>query len=105
MSRTPPIACSLTAAELPARQAEIRALGRDGLVAAAEGADRVVLQFRPEPEIAERVAAIVAAESECCAFLDFKIEHDDSATVLTIAAPNGGSEMLHELAGMFAGPR
>jgi hypothetical protein len=105
MSGTPPIACSLTAAELPAREAQIRALGRDGLVAAAEEADRVVLRFRPDPEIRERVAAIVAAESECCAFLDFTIEHDDGATVLTIAAPNGGGEMLHELAAMFAGPR
>ena len=66
-------------------------------------AGRVVLRFRPDPEIRERVEAIVAAESECCAFLDFRVEHEHAATVLTISAPNGGAEMVHELAAMLGG--
>jgi hypothetical protein len=78
MSETPPIACTLSPAELPGRQAEIRALGRDGLVAVAE-------------------------EPDCCAFLDFTLEHDADAAVLTISAPNGGAEMVHELAAALVG--
>lgn len=100
-----PVACSLTAAQLPARREEIRALGSDGLVAVAEERDRAVLRFRADPAIRERLAAIVAAESRCCAFLDFRVEHEAAATVLTISAPDGGAEMVHELAGMFAGSR
>jgi hypothetical protein len=42
----------------------------------------------------------VAAESECCAFLDFRLEHGDDATVLTITAPDGAAETL---AGVFSG--
>jgi hypothetical protein len=104
MNQTPPIACTLSSAQLPRRQAEIRALGRDGLVAVAEEPQRAVLRFRPDPAIRARVEAIVAAESECCAFLDFMLEHDVDATVLTISAPNGGAEMVHELVVALAGP-
>ena len=103
MSQPLPIACTLGATDLEARGAELRALGGDGLVDVAQDAGRAVLRFRPDPGIRQRVDAIVAAESECCAFLDFKIEHGDAATVLTISAPNGGGEMVHELAAMLAG--
>jgi hypothetical protein len=104
MSRLLPIACSLSAAELPARQAEIRALAGDGLVDMTQEAGRAILCFRPDPEIRERVEAIVAAESECCAFLDFKVEHGAEATVLTVSAPNGGAETVDQLAATFAAP-
>jgi hypothetical protein len=98
-----PIACTLGSADREARGAELRALGRDGLVDVAQDASRAVLRFRPDPRIRERVDAIVVAESECCAFLDFRVEHGDVATVLTISAPNGGAEMVHELAAILAG--
>ena len=62
-----------------------------------------MLRFRPDPSVRERVEAVVAAESDCCAFLDFEVAHDDDATVLTISAPNGGAEMVHELAAALAG--
>ena len=45
----------------------------------------------------------MAAEAGCCAFLDLRVDHDEDATVLTISAPNGGGEMVHELAAAFAG--
>ncbi len=98
-----PIACTLSAADLEVRGAELRALGADALMDATEYGGRAVLRFRPDSRIRERVEAIVAAESECCAFLEFKVEHREQATVLTISAPNGGAEMLHELAAAFSG--
>jgi hypothetical protein len=103
MSRPLPIACTLSSTDLRARGAELRALGGDGLLALAEEPERAVLRFRPDPAIRERVEAVVAAESECCAFLDFALEHHDDATVLTISAPNGGAEMVHELAAALGG--
>jgi hypothetical protein len=103
MSRPLPIACTLTPTDLRARGEELRALGGDGLLGASEEDGRAVLRFRPDPSIRERVEAVVAAESECCAFLDFEVEHGDDATVLTISAPNGGAEMVHELAAALAG--
>lgn len=103
MSRPLPIACTLSATDLRARGEELRALGGDGLLDATEGEGRAVLRFRPDPSVRERVEAVVAAESDCCAFLQFEVAHDDDATVLTISAPNGGAEMVHELAAALAG--
>jgi hypothetical protein len=103
MSRPLPIACKLSATDLKARGEELRALGGDGLVDATEEPGRAVLRFRPDPSVRKRVEAAVAAESECCAFLDFELEAGEDATVLTISAPNGGAEMVHELAAALAG--
>jgi hypothetical protein len=102
MSRPLPIACTLSATDLRARGAELRALGGDGLVSSTREAGRAVLRFRPAPDIRERVEAIVAAESECCPFLDLRVEHRDDATVLTIAAPDGGAEVVELLAEAFS---
>jgi hypothetical protein len=103
MSEPPPIACTLSATDLRARGEELRALGGHGLVDATEEPGRAVLRFRADPSVRQRVEAAVAAESECCAFLDFELEHREDATVLTISAPNGGAEMVHELAAALAG--
>jgi hypothetical protein len=103
MSKPLPIACTLSASALEARGAELRALGGDGLIDFTREPTRAVLRFRPDPGIRERVDAIVAAESQCCAFLDLEVEHRDEATVLTVSAPNGGAETMHELVGALAG--
>ena len=105
MTRPLPIACTLTGMELEVRAAELLAIGADGLLDVTEGDGRAVLRFRPDPGIRTRVEAVVAAEAECCAFLDFRLEHHPDATVLTIRAPNGGGEMVHALAGAFGAPR
>jgi hypothetical protein len=99
---TPPISCTLDPAEMPRRGDEIRALGRDGLEAFERGERQVSLRFRRDPAIRERVEGIVAAESRCCAFLDLTLADTDDATVLTIAAPEGGEATLHQLADLFA---
>ena len=105
MSEPLPIACTLNATDLRARGEELRALGGDGLLDATEDEGRAVLRFRPDPSVRQRVEAVVAAEAECCAFLDFEVAHGEDATVLTISAPNGGAEMVHELTAALAGRR
>jgi hypothetical protein len=98
-----PIACTLERAEMPQRAAEIRALGRDGLVAVERGKRSVTLRFRPDPAVRERLEAIVAAESRCCAFLDFGLAAEaEGGSVLTIAAPEGAEPALHEFADLFS---
>jgi hypothetical protein len=102
---TPPIACTLDPAEMPQRGDEIRALGRDGLLSVERADRRVTLRFRRDAAIRRRVEAIVAAESRCCAFLDFDVAGEEDATVLTIAAPEGAEPTMHDLADLFAGTR
>jgi hypothetical protein len=104
MTQPLPIACTLGVADLEARLAELRALGSDALVGvSAEKPGRTILTFRPGRDVARRIDAVVAAESECCAFLDFRVEHGTEATVLTITAPDGGGQVVDELAGALAG--
>jgi MerR family transcriptional regulator, copper efflux regulator len=105
MSQPLPIACSFSGADFASRVAELRALGGDGLLSVSEEPGRAVLRFRPAADIRKRVEATAAAESECCAFLDFRVDHDAETTTLTITAPNGGAEVVSELAALFSGAR
>lgn len=97
-----PIACTLDAAQMKVRGEDIRALGRDGLLAVERGERTVTLRFRSEPGIRGRVESIVAAESKCCSFLGFTLSCEGRATTVTIVAPKGGEPVMHELADLFA---
>ena len=98
----PPVACTLDPALMPWRGDGVRALGQDGLVSIDRQERDVTLRFRPDAAIRQRVASIVAAESKCCAFLDFAITDDQDATILKIAAPEGAEQAVHELADLFS---
>ena len=89
MSATPPIACTLTATEMPARRAEMAAIAQD-LV----GAD---LRFRPGPGTRERVAAFGAAERRCCPFLALELRDEAEALTLTVAGPPGSEPVVRQL--------
>ncbi len=97
-----PVACTLDAAQMRQRGDDIRALGRAALTTVERGERNVVLRFRPDPAIRAQVEEVVAAESECCAFLGFTIAHEQDATVVTIVSPPEGVPVLHELADRFA---
>jgi hypothetical protein len=103
MDQSLPIACTLSARDLESRVAELQALGGDGLLSVTEGPGHAELRFRPGSDIRRRVEAAAAAEADCCAFLDFRVDADDNSTVLTIAAPNGGAEAIPLLVAAFEG--
>jgi hypothetical protein len=98
-----PIACSLNATELPARLAEMAALGRDALLDARTGQTRAELRFAAGAGVCERVEAIVAAESQCCAFLTMAVTAESDTVLLTIDAPEGADVVLAELVDAFRG--
>jgi hypothetical protein len=92
-----PIACTLTAAELPERLAEMRAVGREALIAAGERE----LRFRPQAR--ERLEAIVAAEAECCSFMTLALGEANGELLLTVEAPPGAEPVVRELVAAFSG--
>jgi hypothetical protein len=93
-----PIACSLTATELPVRLAEMAAL-----VDAHQDATHAELRFGAGAGVRERVEAIVAAESHCCAFVAMHVTGEPDAVVLTVDAPEGAELVLQELLDAFCG--
>jgi hypothetical protein len=97
-----PIACSLSAAELPARLAEMNDLGRSALLGVERKGATAVLRFRHGGETSERLAAIVAAEARCCAFLDMTLRQTHDVLALTMSAPPDAAPVLDELVAAFA---
>ena len=98
-----PIACSLNATELPQRLAEMAALGRAALLDARTRPTRAELRFAAGAGVRERLEAIVAAESQCCAFLTLAVTEEPDAVLLTIDAPEGAEVVLAELVDAFRG--
>jgi hypothetical protein len=99
MTEELPIACSLTASQLPQRLAEIAALSRDSFL--ADGPDG--LRFRGDETTRARLEALVAAEAECCSFLSFDIRRGEGELVLSIAAPLDAQSVADALSDAFAG--
>jgi hypothetical protein len=98
-----PIACSLSATELPVRQTQMAVLGRDALVAARVAGTHAELRFAAGAGVRERVQRLVAAESQCCAFLTMRLDDAPGEVRLTIDAPEDAEPVLGELVNAFRG--
>jgi hypothetical protein len=98
-----PIACSLGASDYERRLAEIAAVAGESLTDHAVQDGRHILRFRARHATRERLSAIVAAEADCCPFLDLELQDTEDGLVLTIAAPEEGQPIAEELALAFAG--
>lgn len=101
MSSELPIACSLRADEMPARLAEMAAIGRSALLDVEHDATSATLRFRPSDRIRARLAGIVAAETECCGFLDLEVRQEADALVLVMSAPPDAKAVLDDLVAAF----
>lgn len=84
-----PMACTLGAGDLEQRLAEIAKLGSERLISHDADGDRQLLRFRSDADTRQRLEQIVAAESECCSFLDLALSEEDGGLLLSIAAPDG----------------
>ena len=98
-----PIACSLDADEMSDRLAEMSAVGAVALLDSRLAGRRAQLRFADTGDIPDRLAAIVAAESACCAFLTMKLRDLTDAISLTIDAPDGAEPVLADLVAAFRG--
>jgi hypothetical protein len=105
MTENVPISCSLSSTGLRQRLDEIAALGSESLTGRDFNGGRHRLRFRPTAEVRRRLEGIVAAESECCSFLDLRLNEECCAVVLTVAAPPTGQAIADELAAAFATDR
>ncbi len=89
-----PIACTLTPDDMTARRALVEALAADGLLARTPTDAGLRVRLRDTPEIEQRTRELVAAESACCAFLDFDLRRDDGDLVLEISGPRDARPVI-----------
>lgn len=102
MTEEPLIACSLGADDLERRLAEIATIGEESLIGHTAEDGRHVLRFHSDTPTRRRLEEIVAAEAECCSFLDLSLEERRGELALSIAAPEEGRVIADELAAAFS---
>lgn len=95
MSQPLPIACTLSAAEQGARAEEWRSLLRES--ARDESASERGVTLRLDPRAESELRRLVAAESRCCAFLEFDLRRDGSDLLLTVQGPDEALPIIREL--------
>jgi hypothetical protein len=88
---------------MPARFAEMAAIGHTSLLDTKTSERSAQLRFRDDPGTRARLASIVAAESECCAFLTMSLRAEPDAITLAIETPAGAEPVLAELVQAFVG--
>jgi DNA-binding transcriptional MerR regulator len=92
----PPVACTLDSARIGDRTAQWHRLTqRAGDRADIPGGVR--LSFPATPELAAEIAALAAAEQDCCAFFDFTLHLTPTAVELTVRAPDTAKTLLAQL--------
>jgi hypothetical protein len=69
----------------------------------SHGPSRAELRFAAGAGVRDRVDRVVAAESQCCAFLVMTIADEPDTVVLTIEALDGAALVLQELVEAFRG--
>jgi hypothetical protein len=82
-----PIACTLTPDGMTARLALIDALAADGLLERTPTESGMRVRLLDRPDIEQRTRELVAAESKCCAFLDFDVRRENGDLLLDISGP------------------
>jgi hypothetical protein len=83
-----PIACTLTPEGMTARLALIDALAADGLIDRTTTDTGLRVRLVDHPDVEQRARELIAAESTCCAFLDFELGRDGGDLVLDISGPD-----------------
>jgi hypothetical protein len=82
-----PIACTLTPDAKTDRLRLIDDLRRDALIAREPTGAGARLRLRDTPDVERRARELVAAESQCCAFLTFELSRADGELVLDVSGP------------------
>jgi len=101
MNTETPVACSLDAGQLQERIAAINEVGARSLTSHTVEGNRHSLRFQKNRKTRRQLEAIVAAEADCCSFLDLSLRDEGEDLVLSIAAPDHAKEIAEQLAQSF----
>jgi hypothetical protein len=89
-----------TALRRTARLELIDALAADGLLERISTESGMRVRLLDRPDIEQRTRELVAAESKCCAFLDFDLRRESGDLVLDISGPEDARPVIE----MFFAP-
>jgi len=95
VDNTPP-ACSLTAAELRAREATLLAQFKSRVIATEEFPDGYAFRVPADTVSIAAVEELIAAERECCRFLAFELTAGTNSepVIVRVTGPSGSKEFI-----------
>ena len=95
----PPVACTLTAAELEARRQGLLPGLLQKAVDVSDLPNGLRLRFDSAPGLLLELARVMEMERDCCRFLSFDLKADPGAgpVTLEVTGPEGTAEMLRSL--------
>ena len=92
-----PIACSLPATEMAARQEDTANLARAALRSRDPVDGGVRLTFSADAATERTLRELIAAEAQCCPFLRFDLAREDDALRLDVTGPAEAQPIVAEL--------
>jgi hypothetical protein len=92
-----PVACSLTRAGLAKQAGRWERLAARAMTAHEQTADGVRISFRPGPGTERELRALVAVETECCAWAAWTVQASATRLVLDVRAAGNGIAALHSM--------
>jgi hypothetical protein len=92
-----PIACTLTADQFDDRAREIADLAHDSVLQRRPLPGGVRLTFQAGEDTARRLHDLVAAESQCCAFLEMDLRASETRLELDITGPEDARPIIDDL--------
>ena len=98
----PPVACSLTTADLAAQAARWQRLAAAAMTGRTDTEHGLRISFRAGPGAERELRALVAVENECCPWAAWTVQDDAGQLVLDVRADGDGAAALHA---MFTGLR
>lgn len=96
-----PAACSLGSLDGAARRRRWQALGAASPPHARRIANRLEVRWRLDDDGARELAALVAAERECCAFVAWSLRGRGAERILTVAADPERPDDIAAIAALF----
>jgi hypothetical protein len=92
-----PIACTLTPREYTDRTGQLAALAAHALRSREQTPAGERLVFADTEQTEQQLRAVIAAESDCCAFLRMALARSDEGLVLDVAGPQEARPIIAEL--------
>jgi hypothetical protein len=102
--RTIPVACTLTASDLPDRIDEWRSFARQWVLARETDPTSARFLLAPGDEALVAAASLAQREKECCAFFEFSISIEAQDRWLSVSVPSGAEATLTGFADMLIAP-
>lgn len=96
-TRTMPVACSLTSADLAAQAGRWEQLAARAMTGRAETAHGLRISFRPEEGAEDELCKLVAVENECCGWADWTVQTGGGQLVLDVRSTGDGIATLHSM--------